>query len=113
MQAGALRHRITFMKQGEGRDKYGQPIPAPQAVATVWAQVRPTGSNERVAAAQMQSGQTHVVTVRYSGELAAATGDWWIEHRGRTLAIVGLPRNHDERDRFLQFDCAEGLGAGG
>lgn len=111
MRAGRLRHRITFKKQGTGRDKFGQPIPAPETIATVWAQVRPAGSNERLAAAQMQSALTHVVTVRYSETLAAATGDWWIEHRSRTLAINGLPRNHDEKDRFLTFDCIEGTGA--
>ena len=107
-----MRHRVAFRKQGEGRDIYGQPIPAPVTVATVWAHVRPMGSNERVAAAQMQSGQPHVVTVRYQGALAAADGSWWIEHRGRTLAIIGLPENHDERDRWLRFRCAEGSGVG-
>lgn len=112
MHAGRLRHRITFRRPGTARDRHGHTTGAPETVATVWAQVRPAGSSERLAAAQMQSGLTHVVTVHYVPALAAATGAWWIEHRGRTLAIVGLPRNQDERDQWLRFDCIEGAGAG-
>ena len=74
MQAGQLTHRVTFQQPTNAVDDYGQPVPGGFAdVATVFAAIRPMGSNERLAAAQMQSGQTHVVTVRYSAALAAAT----------------------------------------
>lgn len=75
MHAGRLTNKVTFQQPGAAVDDYGQPVPGSfDDVATVWAAIRPMGSSERLAASQMQSGQTHVVTVRYSAALAAATG---------------------------------------
>lgn len=108
MRAGKLGRRVTFQQPTNAVDDYGQPVPGGFAdVATVFAAIRPMGSNERLAAAQMQSGQTHVVTVRYSAALAAATGAWRIVYGARTFGIVGLPRDIDEGHRWLVFDCVE------
>ena len=108
MQAGTLTKRITLQKPGSAVDDYGQPVPGSfDDVATVWAAIRPMGSNERLAASQMQSGQTHVLTVRHTGSLAAATGAWRIVYGARTFGIVGLPRNPAEAGRWLVFDCVE------
>ena len=110
MQAGNLTKRITLQKPGNAVDDYGQPVPGGFAdVATVFAAIRPMGSSERLAASQMQSGQTHVVTVRYQSALAAATGAWRIVYGARTFGIVGLPRNPDEAGRWLVFDCTESV----
>ena len=108
MQAGTLTKRITLQKPGNAVDDYGQPVPGSfDDVATVWAAIRPMGSSERLAAAQMQSGQTHVVTVRYSAALAAATGAWRIKYGVRLFGVVGLPRDYDEEHRTLTFDAVE------
>jgi len=108
MQAGTLTKRITLQKPGNAVDDYGQPVPGSfDDVATVWAAIRPTGSSERVAAAQMESGQTHVITVRWSAPLAAAQGSWRIVFGARAFGIVGLPRCPDERREWLIFDCTE------
>lgn len=108
MQAGRLNHRVTFQQPTNSVDDYGQPVPGSfDDVATVWAAIRPTGSSERVAAAQMESGQTHVITVRHAASIAAATGAWRIVYGSRTFGVVGLPRNPDEAGRWLVFDCVE------
>ena len=108
MQAGTLTKRITLQKPGNAVDDYGQPVPGGFAdVATVFAAIRPTGSSERLAASQMQSGQTHVITVRHAASIAAATGAWRIVYKARHFGIVGLPRNPDEAGRWLVFDCVE------
>lgn len=108
MQAGQLTHRVTFQQPTNAVDDYGQPVPGGFAdVATVFAAIRPMGSNERVAAAQMESGQTHVITVRWSAPLAAAQGSWRIVFGARAFGIVGLPRCPDERREWLIFDCTE------
>uniref|UniRef100_A0A193SBN8 Phage head-tail adaptor n=1 Tax=biofilter metagenome TaxID=1070537 RepID=A0A193SBN8_9ZZZZ len=65
------------------------------------------GSTERLAAAQMESGQTHVVTVHFRPALAAAKGSWRILLGERRFGVVGLPRNIDEGNRKLVFDCTE------
>ena len=108
LSAGELNRRITFQRPTAALDEFGQPVPGGfEDVATVWAAIRPVGSNERLAAAQMQSGQTHVITVRYSATLAAAAGSWRIAHGGRLFGIVGLPRNLREAREALVFDCTE------
>jgi len=108
MRAGKLGRRVTFQQPTNAVDDYGQPVPGGFAdVATVFAAIRPTGSNERVAAAQMESGQTHVITVRWSAPLAAAQGSWRIVFGARAFGIVGLPRCPDERREWLIFDCTE------
>lgn len=108
VQAGKLDKRIRFERPSEAVDKYGDPIGGWEAVATVWAAIRPMGTNERMAALQIQSGQTHVVTTRYSAALAQARGEWRIVFKGRVLQSVGQPRNPDEANVSLVFDCREG-----
>ena len=108
MQAGKLTKRIRFERPSDDVDRYGDPIEGWEAVATVWAAIRPMGSNERMAALQMQSGQTHVVTTRCSAVLAQAKGEWRIVFGARILQLVGQPRNRDERNESLVFDCTEG-----
>jgi len=108
MQAGQLTHRVTFQQPTNAVDDYGQPVPGSfDDVATVWAAIRPMGSSERLAASQMQSGQTHVITVRHSTALAAAIGSWRIAYGARKFDVIGLPRNIDEAGRWLVFDCVE------
>ena len=108
MQADQLTHRVTFQQPTNAVDDYGQPVPGGfDDVVTVWASIRPMGSTERLAASQMQSGQTHVVTVRFQEALSAATGAWRIVYGSRTFGVVGLPRNPDEAGRWLVFDCVE------
>ena len=108
MRAGKLGRRVTFQQPTNAVDDYGQPVPGSfDDVATVWAAIRPTGSSERLAASQMQSGQTHVITVRYAASIAAATGAWRIVYGARAFGIVGLPRCPDERREWLIFDCTE------
>lgn len=108
MRAGTLNKRIRFERPSEAVDRYGDPIGGWETVTTVWAAIRPVGSNERMAALQMQSGQTHVVTTRYSAALTQAKGEWRIVFGARILQLVGQPRNRDERNEMLVFDCTEG-----
>ena len=108
LKAGTLNKRIRFERPSEAVDKYGAPIGDWEVVSTVWAAIRPMGSNERMAALQMQSSQTHVVTTRYSAALAQARGEWRIVFKGRIFQIVGQPRNLNESNIELVFDCTEG-----
>ncbi len=108
MHSQRLSHRVSFERPSTKQDGYGHRVPGWCAVATVWAAVRPVGSTERLAAAQMQSGQTHVVTTRYSAALAALRGECRLVYGSRTFNIVGLPRCINEAGQYLVFDCTEG-----
>lgn len=100
--------RIRIERPSTELDDYGHRVEGWELVAEVWAAVRPMGSTERLAAFQMQSGQTHVITTRYSAALALARGEWRMVFKGRPLNIIGLPRNPDEGNVWLVFDCTEG-----
>lgn len=108
MHSQRLDKRVRVERPSTATGAFGHRLPGWELVAEVWANLRPMGSNERVAAFQMQSGQTHVVTVRYSSALAAGTGAWRMVCGTRHFNIVGLPRNIGERNEWIVFDCTEG-----
>jgi len=103
-----LNKRVTIERPTDEKDKFGHRKQAWTLVDTVWAGIRPMGSNERVAAAQMHSGQTHVITTRWHESLAAVDGAHRIVCGTRHFNIVGLPRNINEGGRWLVFDATEG-----
>jgi len=108
MNPNKLVHKITFQRPLSTVADFGHRVDTWTDIATVFADVRPMGSNERVAAMQMQSGGTHIVTVRYQSNLCSVTGKDRILFGSRTFNIVGLPRNIDERHRVLAMDVTEG-----
>lgn len=108
LQAGKYEHRLRVERPAAAAGSFGHFAPGWDLVAEVWASVRPTGSNERMAAFQMQSGQTHVVATPYHPSLAGVRGDCRIVFGARTFNIVGFPRNPGERNEELVFDCTEG-----
>lgn len=108
LQAGKFDKRVRFEQPSEAKAAFGHRQPGWTLVKDTWARIRPVGSNERLAAFQMQSGQTHVVETGYHPALAVASGKWRIVFGTRTFNIVGLPRNRDEANELLIFDCSEG-----
>lgn len=108
IRAGKYDKRIRIERPSTASGAFGHRPPGWELVAEVWAAVRPMGSNERVAAFQMQSGQTHVISTGYQPALAVARGEWRMVMGARTFNIVGLPRNPDEKNEELVFDCTEG-----
>jgi SPP1 family predicted phage head-tail adaptor len=108
MYAAKMRHRIRIEKPTDQVDGFGHRLKDWVEVATVSAEVRPVGSNERLIAFQMQSGQTHVITARWSEALAAVSGDCRIMFQDRLFNIIGRPRNVTEKNRFIVFDTREG-----
>ena len=110
---GDLNKRVDIYRPAPAdKDRYGHYTPEPQLVATAWAAIRPVGATETLAAAQLQSGQTHVITVRYRPALAAIRGECWFQMGTRIFNIVGLPANIDEANTWLRFQAKEGTGHG-
>ncbi|WFF40399.1 head-tail adaptor protein [Salinicola endophyticus] len=65
MRAGRLRHRVTLMRQGEGRDPLGAPTTDWAEVATVWAEVTGISAREFVASGGEQNQATYQILMRY------------------------------------------------
>ena len=108
LQAGKFDKRVRFEQPSEVKGAFGHRTAGWALVKEAWVRIRPVGSNERLAAFQMKSGQTHVVETGYHPALAVAGGAWRIVYGARTFNIVGLPRNRDEANELLIFDCSEG-----
>jgi len=103
-----FRHVIKIINPTSELDEFGHRVEGTDKEIVCAAEVRPMGSNERVSAYQMQSGQTHVVTTHFQPALKEVTGEWRMELDGRRLNIVGIPRNVGERNEFFVFDVSEG-----
>jgi SPP1 family predicted phage head-tail adaptor len=112
MDAGKLRHRIKIQKPTETKDQFGHRLKTWTDVVECWAEVRPTGSNERLVAFQMQTGQSHVITARWQAVMDSVTGNHRIVFQSRLFNIIGRPRNVTEKDTYIVFDTAEGLADG-
>jgi SPP1 family predicted phage head-tail adaptor len=94
--AGRLRHRVTLRTAGVTRDEYGEEVPAPVAVGTYWANVRPVTGRESQIAGQISADVDLAVELR--GRIAVdATQDFLF--RGRVLGIVSVV---DPRERGLE-----------
>lgn len=69
MDAGRMRHRITFQRFNGALGAYGDPRDKDDAnwvdVATVWAAVDPVSGREFYEAQQSQSDVTHKIRCRY------------------------------------------------
>lgn len=108
LQAGKYEHRVRIERPKVEVGDFGHRVPGWELVAHAWAAIRPMASNERLAAFQMQSGQTHVVSTPFQPALASVRGECRIVFGARAFNILGLPRNRDERNEELIFDCTEG-----
>lgn len=90
MQAGKLRHRVTFQRNIAGRNPAsGAPLPPVwQDVAIVWAAVEPLSGRDLIAARAAQSEAKKRVIIRYRGGIEPTMR---IVHRGAIYNIVGEP----------------------
>lgn len=108
IRAGSYDKRVRVERPAAAKGQYGHRAPGWELVAEGWASIRPTGSNERLAAFQMQSGQTHVVSMPYKAALTTVRGDCRIVYGARVFSVVGMPRNPREANEEIVMDCTEG-----
>lgn len=112
MRAGHLRHRVTIRKPDPSRSAgtAGQLVPTFITVASnVPAGIEPLNGREEVIAAHRGAETTHMVTLRYSSDLAAMDATWSFLFGSRVLTLDGPPINVGERNRELKCACSEGL----
>jgi len=63
VEAGRLRHRITFQQATETYNDVGEPVTTWADYKTVWAEVKPIKGEEYWASKQINAEVTHRVTV--------------------------------------------------
>lgn len=107
IDAGKLRHRITFQRFDGQRDEYGDPLKGEDEhwsdVASMWVEVKPVSGREFYAVEQSQSEVTHKVSCRYRSGLDTAMR---IVCRGRVFQIISII-DWEERHESLLIMCKE------
>lgn len=100
---GNLDKRIEIQSRVLSADTFGEPVPAWETIAVVYAAVEPISGREAWQAQQAQADVTHRVTIRFRAELAPKMR---FRFRGRALNIDSVV-NLEEDDRFSVCLCKE------
>jgi SPP1 family predicted phage head-tail adaptor len=69
MQAGQLRHRVTFKRKVATQNTFSEEVPTWVTVATVWAAVEPLSGRELVSQQRTESLLTHRIRIRRRTDL--------------------------------------------
>lgn len=100
-----LRERVTLQQETRTSDSQGGYTVAWSDVATVWAQVRPIRSSERLWAAQQADVRLYEIKARMSASVVPQTS-WRAVWRGKNLSITGVEVSEDRR--WYMLTCQEG-----
>lgn len=109
MDAGELRHRVTFQERDSGRDAAGQAKNTYHTfLGPVYARVQPLEGRELVSAQAINGETTHRVTVRFRSD-KPVTLEMRVAYGSRYLYITAPPRDLNEAHEWWEIDCKEGL----
>ena len=114
MRTGDLRRRVAIQSRSVTLDSWGQQIAAWDDVLTNCpAAIEALAGNERLVALQIHSEITHKVTIRYNAafSIPADVGSWRITYASRIFNIHAA-MNPDEKNRWIEIMCSEGLNDG-
>lgn len=107
IEPGALRHRIVIEENVPARTPTGALAPNWTPVAERWAAIEPQSGREFVAARQVHSELTHIITVR--GPLNVRP-DMRVRLGQRILDIIAV-MDVEERHFEIRLLCREGKSA--
>ncbi len=99
MRAGEMDERITFFKDTEAADSFGQTTITYLEGPTVWADVRGLKAQERFLAEGEHTTRAKAFFVRYRSDVQDT---WRIRHRGIYYRITGI-REAGERRESLEI----------
>lgn len=110
-EIGKLRHRITIQTLVRATDGQGGFTSTWTDLATVWADIKPVSSQERLFTQKVDYQRSHKVVIRYLSDLTAGVTN---THRfifdGRTFQIKGV-RLFDEQKFYMMLDAEENQGS--
>ena len=103
MQAGKLKHRITFQRDDGVPDAIGGNAAVWTNHLTVWAEIVPQTSREFLAA-QIRPDTTVMMKIRYRSGLHSAMRVTW---QGRVYHLTGPPIDTEGAKRELAITLKE------
>ena len=114
MMVGNLRHQVTFQQKQTSKDSTGQDVHtwvafSPTIIRS--ASIKPLRGQELVEARKIGTEVLVSIMVRYDPEVIT------IGHEHRMIMTADSSRkfaihaviNHEERNRWVEFWCSEGL----
>ncbi len=105
-RTGNLRHRIEIQQPVNTEDGQGGFVTTWTVFKTVWAEILPTSSNERLFAEKVEEMRTHKITIRY---LEGISANMRIVYQGRIFQIKGIRREKEQKFWHL-IDARENEG---
>ena len=105
LNAGDLRHRVTWQRSAPTRNAMGQDIPDWKAVGTYWGRVQPLTGRELVNAQQIRATIGHKITLRNVGAISPQDR-FLFEGTGRVFNVDSVVRR-DEQNVALDLLCSE------
>jgi head-tail adaptor len=106
LQAGKLRHRISFLEKSLTKDDMGGFTETTPTLTSVWASIDPKRAGEAFDNAQTEHTITHEITVRDGSHLDTLGPDMYVTFGARRFEIRGI-RGHLEVGEFLIIDAVE------
>jgi SPP1 family predicted phage head-tail adaptor len=103
MNAGALRHLVSIVNETITPDGMGGGLRVDTVLATVRADITPTGGRERFGGMQMQSETTHLVKIRFRPGVLPKQIIVWGSRRFEIESVV----NSKEQNFLLLLACRE------
>lgn len=99
MQAGKLRHRVTFQNPPTAQNSTGQVTGSYTTLATRWGSIEPLSGRELVNAQQISAEVTHRIRVRWLSGIAPKVRAVFGSRNFDILSVL----NPEERKRELEL----------
>lgn len=107
LSIGRLRSRVDLEKAAVTRDAGGGITESYSTIAQIYADIRPSGGDEAYRQGKVKDKVTHKIYVRYRSDIRP---EYRIKYESRIFQIKNII-NIDERDRWLELTCTEGVAA--
>jgi len=108
MRAGWLRHRITFQRQGDTQDSFGDVTGAWEDVVTLWGSIEPLRGREYVEASQNMVDVTTRIRLRFNRDITTLMRGVWCDETGQEHMFDILSVTHPlEKRRETHLMCRE------
>lgn len=102
-----LRHRVTFKRQSQDSDGYGNVSGEFEPLFTVWGNVRETPGKERVEAGSVEGIVTCTIRIRDSAQARTITAADQAEARGKVWNLEA-PTFVSDRGTFIDIKGTSG-----
>jgi SPP1 family predicted phage head-tail adaptor len=109
LDAGLLRHRLTFQSLTRYLDTDGDTVEDWLTAFTVWGAVEPLSAREFVSSQAVQSEVVARMTIRYRADVDPKMR---ILHRGQVFAIAGVLPDKESGLEYLTLAVSQGVSPG-